>query len=130
MEGIDADLIRGEGRLRGEREVAVTAAHGFVCRLTASRAIVLATGSRASSLPVDGLADIRTWDNRDVTTVKDIPQRLLILGGGVAGCELAQAYRRHQCEDGVVMRLVRWSSECYSARKDVCSWSSTSPSGS
>ena len=94
MEGIDADLIRGEGRLSGEREVAVTAADGSVRRLAARRAVVLATGSRASSPPVDGLADIRTWDNRDVTTAKGIPERLLILGGGVVGCEMAQAYRR------------------------------------
>ncbi len=94
MESIDADLIRGEGRLSGEREVAVTAADGSVRRLTARRGVVLATGSRSSSSPVDGLADIRTWDNRDVTTAKDIPERLLVLGGGVVGCEMAQAYRR------------------------------------
>ena len=94
MEGIDADLIRGEGRLSGEREVSVTAADGSVRRLTARRAVVLATGSRASMPPVDGLADIRTWDNRDVTTADHIPDRLLVLGGGVVGCEMAQAYRR------------------------------------
>jgi len=94
MESIDAELIRGEGRLSGEREVTVTAADGSSRRLTANRAVVIATGSRASLPPVEGLADIRTWDNRDVTTAKDIPERLLILGGGVVGCEMAQAYHR------------------------------------
>jgi pyruvate/2-oxoglutarate dehydrogenase complex dihydrolipoamide dehydrogenase (E3) component len=94
MDSIDAELIRGEGRLTGEREVAVTAADGSVRRLVARRGVVVATGSRASTPPVEGLDAIRTWDNRDVTTAKDVPERLLILGGGVVGCEMAQAYRR------------------------------------
>ncbi len=118
MEGIDADLIRGEGRLSGKRQVAVTAADGSVRRLTARRAVVLATGSRASSPPVDGLADIRTWDNRDVTTAKSIPERLLILGGGVVGCEMAQAYRRLGAEvtviegsDVLVANFAPWAGE-------------------
>ncbi len=92
LDSIDADLIRGQGRLAGEREVTVTTADGSVQRLFARRAVVVATGSRATLPPVAGLADIRTWDNRDVTTAKDIPQRLLVLGGGVVGCEMAQAY--------------------------------------
>ena len=119
MESIDADLIRGEGRLSGEREVAVTAADGSVRRLTARNAVVLATGSRASLPPVDGLADIRTWDNRDVTTAKDIPERLLVLGGGVVGCEMAQAYRRLgarevtviERSDGLVAGFEPWAGE-------------------
>jgi len=119
MDSIDADLIRGEGRLSGEREVAVTAADGSVRRLTARRAVVLATGSRASSPPVDGLADIRTWDNRDVTTAKSIPERLLVLGGGVVGCEMAQAFRRLgarevtvvERSDGLVAGFEPWAGE-------------------
>jgi pyruvate/2-oxoglutarate dehydrogenase complex dihydrolipoamide dehydrogenase (E3) component len=119
MEGIDAELIRGEGRLSGEREVAVTAADGSARRLTARRAVVLATGSRASLPPVDGLADIRTWDNRDVTTAKEIPEHLLVLGGGVVGCEMAQAYRRLgarevivvERSDGLVAGFEPWAGE-------------------
>jgi pyruvate/2-oxoglutarate dehydrogenase complex dihydrolipoamide dehydrogenase (E3) component len=94
MEGIDAVLVRGEGRLTGERSVAVTGSDGSVRHLTAQRAVVVATGTRASAPLVEGLEAIRTWDNRDVTTAKDIPERLLVLGGGVVGCEMAQAYRR------------------------------------
>jgi len=94
LDSIGAALVRGHGRLAGEREVTVTASDGSVRRLFARRAVVVATGSRAATPPVDGLADIRTWDNRDVTTAKDIPRRLLVLGGGVVGCEMAQAYRR------------------------------------
>ena len=61
LAGIDADLVRGHGRLDGERQVTVSAADGSVRRLTARRAVVVATGSRAFVPPVDGLADIRTW---------------------------------------------------------------------
>ena len=91
---IGADLLRGTGRLVGEREVEVTAADGTTRRLRADRAVVVATGSRPAVPPVQGLADIRLWDNRDVTTAKQIPERLVVLGGGVVGCEMAQAYRR------------------------------------
>lgn len=61
--------------------------------LTASKAVVLATGSAAAVPPIDGLRDIRVWDSRDVTAAKQIPARLLVLGGGVVGVEMAQAYR-------------------------------------
>jgi pyruvate/2-oxoglutarate dehydrogenase complex dihydrolipoamide dehydrogenase (E3) component len=94
MESIGADLVRGKGRLAGEREVEVTADDGTVTRLTAARAVVVATGSSAALPPVEGLDGIRVWDNRDVTTAKQVPGRLLVLGGGVVGCEMAQAYRR------------------------------------
>ena len=65
-----------------------------VRRLGADRAVVLATGTRSAIPPVDGLADVRPWDNRDVTSIKDIPRRLLVLGGGAIGLEMAQALRR------------------------------------
>jgi dihydrolipoamide dehydrogenase len=93
VESIDAELIRGEARLSGQRQVEVTAG-GATRRLTANRAVVIATGSRAAVPPVEGLREVETWDNRDVTTAKQIPERLLILGGGVVGVEMAQAYRR------------------------------------
>jgi pyruvate/2-oxoglutarate dehydrogenase complex dihydrolipoamide dehydrogenase (E3) component len=119
MEGIDAELVRGQGRLSAEREVTVTLSDGSTRRLTATRAVVLATGSRSSQPPVDGLAEIRSWDNRDVTTAKDIPERLLVLGGGVVGCEMAQAYRRLGARevtvvergDGLVANFEPWAGE-------------------
>jgi len=43
---------------------------------------------------VRGLADTRVWDNRDAMEAKSIPERLIVLGGGAVGCELAQAFRR------------------------------------
>jgi pyruvate/2-oxoglutarate dehydrogenase complex dihydrolipoamide dehydrogenase (E3) component len=119
LNSIGAELVRGQARLAGEREVTVTAPDGSAQRLYARRAVVVATGSRAATPPVDGLRDIRTWDNRDVTTAKDIPRRLLVLGGGVVGCEMAQAYRDLGAQEVTVVerseRLVRgfepWASQ-------------------
>jgi pyruvate/2-oxoglutarate dehydrogenase complex dihydrolipoamide dehydrogenase (E3) component len=104
MGSIDAELVRGQGRLSGEREVTVTGGDGSVRRLSARRAVVIATGSRASTPPVEGLTDIRSWDNRDVTNAKDVPRRLLVLGGGVVGCEMAQAYRRLGAQEVTVVQ--------------------------
>jgi len=54
--------------------------------------VVIATGSGAAMPPVPGLAEARPWTNREVTTASTIPGRLLILGGGAVGAEMAQAY--------------------------------------
>ena len=80
-------LIRGHGRLDGERRVRVGAAV-----FQARRAVVIATGSGTAMPPVPGLAEARPWTNREATTASTIPGRLLVLGGGVAGAEMAQAY--------------------------------------
>ncbi|MGY1739119.1 MULTISPECIES: dihydrolipoyl dehydrogenase family protein [unclassified Blastococcus] len=83
-------LVRGRGRLAGARRVEVDG--GPV--LSARRAVVLATGSVGVLPPVPGLAEVRPWDNRAATSVKEVPARLLVLGGGAVGLELAQAFRR------------------------------------
>jgi dihydrolipoamide dehydrogenase len=80
-------LVRGHGRLDGERRVVV---EGDV--LTARRAVVVATGSFATIPPVAGLEDARPWTNVEATTAKRVPARLFVLGGGVVGVELAQAW--------------------------------------
>jgi dihydrolipoamide dehydrogenase len=87
-------LVRGTGRLAGEKIVDVEGRDGTVRRLTAERAVVVATGTKPVVPPIDGLAEARPWDNRSVTTAKDIPRRLLVLGGGAIGAEMAQAMRR------------------------------------
>jgi pyruvate/2-oxoglutarate dehydrogenase complex dihydrolipoamide dehydrogenase (E3) component len=83
------DLIRGTGRLAGPGVVEVDGA-----RHTA-RHVVLATGSDPVIPPVPGLRELAgVWTNRDVTGMKAVPRRLLILGGGPVGAEMAQAVRR------------------------------------
>ncbi|MDQ3896295.1 MAG: NAD(P)/FAD-dependent oxidoreductase [Actinomycetota bacterium] len=82
-------LVRGSGRLAGERTVEVDGR-----RLTARRAVVLATGTSAVIPPIPGLRESDPWDNRSVTAAKEVPGRLLVLGGGAVGAEMAQAFRR------------------------------------
>jgi pyruvate/2-oxoglutarate dehydrogenase complex dihydrolipoamide dehydrogenase (E3) component len=87
--GAGIDIVRGTARLAGPRAVVVTAADGVERTITARHAVVLDTGSSASLLPVDGLAEARPWRSRDVTNVHEIPSSVVILGGGVVACEAA-----------------------------------------
>jgi len=103
LESTGIALIRGTGRLTGERAVEVQAAGGTVLRLRAARAVVLATGSTAVIPPIPGLAEARPWDNRAATSTKEVPSRLLVLGGGAVGAEMAQAFRRLGSEEVVVL---------------------------
>jgi pyruvate/2-oxoglutarate dehydrogenase complex dihydrolipoamide dehydrogenase (E3) component len=80
-------LFRGCGRLDGERRVVVDDDV-----LSARKAVVVATGSAPAIPPIDGLADVAAWSSRDVTTAKTVPQSMIILGGGVVGVEMAQAW--------------------------------------
>jgi len=80
-------LVRGHGRLDGERRVRV----GDDV-LQARRAVVLASGSSATIPPVPGLAEAHPWTNIEATTAKHVPGRLFVLGGGVVGVEMAQAW--------------------------------------
>ena len=86
-EGVGAAVVRGHGELSGERTVRVRADDGSEQTLHAERAVVIATGSTASIPSIyDGLG---AWTSRDATGVREIPQRLAIVGGGVVACEAA-----------------------------------------
>jgi dihydrolipoamide dehydrogenase len=65
--------------------------------------VVLATGSSPQVPPVPGLAEARPWDNRGATAATHVPGRLVVLGGGPVGCELAQAFRRLGSQDVTVV---------------------------
>jgi dihydrolipoamide dehydrogenase len=80
-------FIRGRALLTGERAVTVGSED-----LTARRAIVIATGTAAAVPPIEGLAEAAPWTNREATTASAVPERLLVLGGGVVGVEMAQAW--------------------------------------
>jgi pyruvate/2-oxoglutarate dehydrogenase complex dihydrolipoamide dehydrogenase (E3) component len=89
LAGKGIDLLRGTGRLAGPGVVEVSGV-----RHTAGH-IVVATGSDPVIPPVPGLRELTgVWTNREVTGMKAIPRRLLILGGGPVGAEMAQAVRR------------------------------------
>jgi len=91
LEGAHIDLVRGHGRLAGERHVEVETADGTLS-LSARHAVVVATGSSPALPPVHGLAEARPWTTKDATAAKEPPRRLVVLGGRVAGCELSQAW--------------------------------------
>jgi pyruvate/2-oxoglutarate dehydrogenase complex dihydrolipoamide dehydrogenase (E3) component len=93
LEDVGATLVRGRGRLAGELAVDVDA-NGSTTRLTARRAVVLATGTSPVLPPIQGLEDVMAWTNREATEATSVPDRLVVLGGGAVGVELAQAYAR------------------------------------
>jgi dihydrolipoamide dehydrogenase len=101
LDGIGATLVRGHGRLAGERAVEVTR-NGSARRLEARRAVVAATGSVPLFPPIPGLGDAMAWTNREATQGSRVPERLLVLGGGAVGVELAQAYHRLGSEVALV----------------------------
>ena len=103
LAGKGIDLVRGTGRLAGERAVEVEAADGTTRRLSAAQAVVLATGTSPLIPPIPGLREASPWDNRTITSAKELPRRLLVLGGGAIGAEMAQAFKRLGCEEVVVL---------------------------
>src|SRR4051794_7270470 len=89
LAGQGIDLLRGSGRLAGVGAVEVDGV-----RHTAEH-VVVATGADPIMPPVPGLSDLEgLWTNREVTAMTAVPRRLLILGGGAVGVEMAQAVRR------------------------------------
>ena len=89
LAGQGIDLLRGNGRLAGTGVVEVDGA-----RYTAKH-VVLANGADPIVPPVPGLRELEgIWTNREVTGMKAVPRRLLVLGGGPVGVEMAQAVRR------------------------------------
>jgi dihydrolipoamide dehydrogenase len=82
-------LVRGAGRLAGERRVTVGDEE-----IVARRAIFLAGGTAPAMPPIEGLDQIDdAWTNREATTAKSIPDSMVIMGGGVVGVEMAQAFQ-------------------------------------
>jgi pyruvate/2-oxoglutarate dehydrogenase complex dihydrolipoamide dehydrogenase (E3) component len=89
LEGTGIDLLRGTGRLAGTGAVEVDGV-----RHTADH-VVVAAGADPIVPPVPGLRELEgVWTNREVTGMKSVPRRLLVLGGGPVGVEMAQAVRR------------------------------------
>jgi pyruvate/2-oxoglutarate dehydrogenase complex dihydrolipoamide dehydrogenase (E3) component len=87
-------LIRGRGRISAPLAVDVTGRDGVTYILSARHAVVLATGSAPAAPPIAGLDGLDYWTTREATSAHTIPQSLVVLGGGVSGTELAQAFAR------------------------------------
>ncbi len=87
LEARGVTLVRGRGLLAGEKRVIVGDEE-----LVARDAVIVATGSRALVPDIPGLRDARPWTNIEATTASAVPPRFAILGGGVVGVEMAQAW--------------------------------------
>jgi pyruvate/2-oxoglutarate dehydrogenase complex dihydrolipoamide dehydrogenase (E3) component len=84
----DVELVRGNARVVARGRVDVDG------RTLEFDDLVVATGSEPVLPPVEGLDDGSVWTTREATAAKEVPERLAVVGGGAAGCELAQAFRR------------------------------------
>jgi pyruvate/2-oxoglutarate dehydrogenase complex dihydrolipoamide dehydrogenase (E3) component len=88
-EGKGVDVIRGSGRIDGPGRVAVDDA------VHTAKDIVVSTGSEPFVPPIDGLRELDGfWTNREATGLKEVPRRMLVLGGGPVGVEMAQVVAR------------------------------------
>jgi pyruvate/2-oxoglutarate dehydrogenase complex dihydrolipoamide dehydrogenase (E3) component len=99
-------FVRGRGRITGRGEVTVDTTDGLRV-LRARRGIVLATGTEPAIPPIRGLAGTPYWTNREAIETEEVPESLIVLGGGAIGAELAQVFARFGAEVTVVEALPR-----------------------
>ncbi len=85
-------VIRGTGRITGPGTVEVTLAPGGDTMSLTYSDLVIATGCEPVAPPIEGLSDIPAWTTAQSLCSPDLPRRLIVLGGGPAGCELTQIY--------------------------------------
>ncbi len=91
-----ATVIKGAGRITGPGTVE---ADGQVLR---AEHLIVATGSESVLPPVHGLDEVPVWTNREATTLRKIPKRVLMLGGSAVGVELGQFLRRYGADVTIV----------------------------
>jgi pyruvate/2-oxoglutarate dehydrogenase complex dihydrolipoamide dehydrogenase (E3) component len=89
LEATGAKLIRGAGNLVDLRTVEVGGE-----QIVARKAVVIANGGTAAIPRIEGLDKIKYWTNRQAAIPRELPERLVVLGGGAVGIELAQAFAR------------------------------------
>lgn len=100
FEGKGGHFVRGFGRIEGPGAVSIEGES-----YTASRGIVVATGTSAAIPPIPGLADLMYQTNRHAIEIEQLPSSLLVLGGGAIGLELAQVFARFGVRVTVVEAL-------------------------
>ncbi|MFH8841761.1 dihydrolipoyl dehydrogenase family protein [Streptomyces sp. NPDC017868] len=93
LDSIGVRAFRGHGRLHGPRRVEVTGPEGERHVLTARHAVAVCTGTRALLPELPGLPAAHPWTSREATSSDRVPERLVVVGGGVVGVEMATAYQ-------------------------------------
>jgi pyruvate/2-oxoglutarate dehydrogenase complex dihydrolipoamide dehydrogenase (E3) component/uncharacterized membrane protein YdjX (TVP38/TMEM64 family) len=90
---LGVDVVQGEARIVSPWEVEIRQADGATRRLS-TRSIVIAAGARPHLPPIPGLSEVRHYTSDTIWSLRELPRRLMVLGGGAIGSELAQAFSR------------------------------------
>jgi pyruvate/2-oxoglutarate dehydrogenase complex dihydrolipoamide dehydrogenase (E3) component len=106
FEGKGGHLVRGHGKITGPGEVTVGSAEGARV-FRARKGIVINCGTEPAIPPLTGLAGTPYWTNRDIVQAEEVPESLIVLGGGAIGAELAQVFARFGAAVTVVEALPR-----------------------
>lgn len=104
LEKVGVTVLHGFGRLAGPQRAVVDLPDGTTVRLSARRGIVLNPGTRPAIPAIDGLAGTPYWTNREAVRTRELPQSLLILGGGSVAVELGQVFARFGVEVTILER--------------------------
>jgi len=91
--GLGVDVVHGSARIVSPWEVEIARDDGDTQRLT-TRSIVIATGARPFVPPIPGIEEVGYLTSDNVWELRELPRRLIVLGGGPIGCELTQAFAR------------------------------------
>jgi len=105
-------IVRGHGRLSGPRTVTVGDES-----YRARRGVVIATGSKPAIPPISGLDEVDYWTTHDVIQLEELPESIIIIGGGATGCELGQVLSRF----GVKVTIVEAGDRLLSAEEPEAS---------
>jgi pyruvate/2-oxoglutarate dehydrogenase complex dihydrolipoamide dehydrogenase (E3) component len=100
LEDVGALVHRGEATIAARGRVTVH--HDGEQRELEAGDVIVAVGSVSKTPPIEGLAGIETWTNREATLARELPRSLVVLGGGPTGCELAQVYVRFGVPTAIV----------------------------
>src|SRR5438132_12784236 len=95
-------FVRGAGKLAGPGKGSVEGP-----TYEASRAIVIATGTSPAVPPIPGLDRVKYWTNREAVKVEQLPESLVILGGGAIGVELSQVFARFGVKVSIIEAMNR-----------------------
>jgi len=97
------DLLMGEARFTGPKELEVRLDGGEKIQISAEN-VFINVGARPGGVPVDGLDTVRALDSTTIMELDEVPEHLLVLGGGYVGLEFAQMFRRFGSEVTIVQR--------------------------
>jgi pyruvate/2-oxoglutarate dehydrogenase complex dihydrolipoamide dehydrogenase (E3) component len=95
-------FVRGSGKLAGPGKVSVNGT-----TYEAARAIVISTGTSPAVPPIPGLDRVKYWTNREAVKVEQLPESLVILGGGAVGVELSQVFARFGVKVSIIEGMNR-----------------------